>query len=146
MNFQTKENSGVALPTSTNSPAYCLQQNENGMHSLNVKTKRPPYSWEKKNKYAVGTDGWFFECFVELKMIARKKSKLVCKLLVSEELNGGRLLLRLVPSSVLLCGLLGRKKQAGMTPSPIPDGVGKQNVLHQTFMIAVEPRTSCLSL
>ena len=25
VNFQTKENSRVAIPTSTNSPAYCLQ-------------------------------------------------------------------------------------------------------------------------
>ena len=39
-----------------------------------------------------------------LNRIIRKKSKLVCKLLLSEELDGGRLLLRLVPSSV--CGLL----------------------------------------
>ena len=39
-----------------------------------------------------------------LNRIVRKKSKLVCKLLLSEELDGGRLLLRLVPSRV--CGLL----------------------------------------
>ena len=58
-----------------------------------------------------------------LNSIIRKKSKLVCNLLVSEELDGGRLLLRLVPSSVLLCGLLGRKTQVGRTPLPIADGV-----------------------
>ena len=81
-----------------------------------------------------------------LNRIIRKKSKLVCKLLVSEEQDGGHLLLRLVPSSVLLCSLLGRKPQAGRTPLPIDDGVGKQNVLYQAFMVAVEPRTSSLSL
>ena len=78
--------------------------------------------------------------------IIRKKSKLVCKLLVSKELDGGRLLLRLVPSSVLLCGLLGQKMQAGRTPQPIADGVGKQNVLYESFVVAVELRTSFLSL
>ena len=81
-----------------------------------------------------------------LNRIVRKKSKLVCKLLLSEELDGGRLLLRLVPSSVLLCSLLERKTQEGRTPQPIADGVGKQNILYQAFMVAVEHRTSSLSL
>ena len=78
--------------------------------------------------------------------IIRKKSKLVCKLLLSEELDGGRLLLRLVPSSVLLCGLLRRKTQEGKTPQPIADGVGKQNILYQAFIVALELRTWSLSL
>ena len=67
--------------------------------------------------------------------IVRKKSKLVCKLLLSEELEGGRLLLGIVPSSV--CGLLRGKTQEGRTPQSIADGVGKQNVLYQAFMVAV---------
>ena len=79
-----------------------------------------------------------------LNRIVRKKSKLVCKLLLSEELDGGCLLLRLVPSS--MCGLLRGKTQEGRTPQPIADGVGKQNVLYQAFMVAVELRTSSLSL
>ena len=77
-----------------------------------------------------------------LNRIIRKKSKLVYKLLLSEELDGGRLLLRLVPSSV--CGLLRGKTQEGRTPQPIANGVGKQNVLYQAFMVAVELRTSSL--
>ena len=81
-----------------------------------------------------------------LNRIVRKKSKLVCKLLFSEELDCGRLLLRLVPSSVLLCSLLGRKTQTERTPLPIADAVGKQNVLYQAFMVGVEPRTSSLSI
>ena len=79
-----------------------------------------------------------------LNRIVRKKSKLVCKLLLSKELLGSRVLLRLVPSNV--CGLLRRKTQDGRTPQPIADGLGKQNVLYQTFMVAVELRTSSLSL
>ena len=70
----------------------------------------------------------------------------MCKLLVSEELDGGRLLLRLIPSSVLLCGLLRRMTQAERTPLPIADGVGKQNVLYQAFMVTVQPKTSSLSV
>ena len=81
-----------------------------------------------------------------LNTIIRKKSKLVCKRLLSEELNGGRLLLRLVLSNVLLCGLLRRKTQEGKTPQPIADGVGKQNVLYQAFIVALELRTWSLSL
>ena len=81
-----------------------------------------------------------------LNRIIRKKSKLVYKLLLSEELDGGRLLLRLVPSSVPLCGLLRRKTQEGKTPQPIADGVGKQNVLYQAFIVALELRTWSLSL
>ena len=81
-----------------------------------------------------------------LNRIVRKKSKLVCKLLLSEELDGGRLLLRLVPSRVLLCGLLRPKTQEGKTPQPIADGVGKQNVLYQAFIVALELRTWSLSL
>ena len=77
-----------------------------------------------------------------LNRIVRKKSKLVCKLLLSEELDCGRLLLRLVPSSVLLCGLLRRKTREWRTPQPIADGAGKQNVLYQAFMVAFELRTS----
>ena len=76
-----------------------------------------------------------------LNRIVRKNSKLVCKLLLSEELDGGHLLLRLVPSSVLLCGLLRRKTQEGKTPQQIADGVGKQNVLYQAFIVALELRT-----
>ena len=76
-----------------------------------------------------------------LNSMIRKTNKLVCKLLLSEELDGGRLLLRLVPSSVLLCGLLRRKTQEGKTPQPIADGIGKQNVLYQAFMVALELRT-----
>ena len=76
-----------------------------------------------------------------LNRIIRKKSKLVCKLFLSEELDGGCLLLRLVPSSVLLCGLLRQKTQEGKTPQPIADGVGKQNVLYQAFIVALELRT-----
>ena len=45
-----------------------------------------------------------------LNKIVRKKSKLVCKLLVSMELDGSCLILRFVPSSVLLCGLLGERR------------------------------------
>ena len=74
--------------------------------------------------------------------IVRKKSKLVCNLLVNEDLDGGRLLLRLVPSSVLLCDLLGRKTQVGRTPLPIAYGVGK----HIKYLVEVEPRTSSLCL
>ena len=81
-----------------------------------------------------------------LNRIIRKLSKLVCKLLLSKELDGSHLLLRLVPSSKLLCGLLRRKTQEGRTPQPITNGVGKQNVLYQAFMVAVELRTSSLSL
>ena len=81
-----------------------------------------------------------------LNRIVRKKSKLVCKLLVSNELDSGHLLLRLVPSSVLLCGLLGRKTQVRKTPQPIADGVGKQNIMYQAFMVAVDPRIWSLSL
>ena len=112
-----------------------------------MKTTRPPYSREKNNKYAVGTEwaGVLMFCGA-LNRIIRKKSKLVCKLLLSEELDGGRLLLRLVPSSVLLCGLLRRKTQEGKTPQPIADGVGKQNVLYQAFIVALELRTWSLSL
>ena len=79
-----------------------------------------------------------------LNRIARKKSKLVCKLLLNEELDGGSLLLRLVSSRV--CGLLRGKTQEGRTPQSIVDGVGKQNVLYQAFMVAVELRTSFLCL
>ena len=68
----------------------------------------------------------------------------MCKLLLIEELDGVRLILRLVPSSV--CGLLRGKTQEGRTPQPTPDGVGKQNVLYQVFMVAVELRTLSLSL
>ena len=81
-----------------------------------------------------------------LTRIIRKKSKLVCQLLLSEELDGGRLLLRLVPSSVLLCGLLRRKTQEGKTPQLISDGIGKQNVLYQAYIVALELRTWSLSL
>ena len=70
----------------------------------------------------------------------------MCKLLLGEELDSGRLLLRLVPSSVLLCGLLRQKTQEGKTPQAIADGVDKQNVLYQAFMVALELRTSSLSL
>ena len=35
--------------------------------------------------------------------------------------------------------------QAGRTPHPIADGVGKQNVLYQALIVAVEPRTSSFS-
>ena len=68
----------------------------------------------------------------------------MCKLLLSEELDGGRLLLRLVPSS--LCSLLREKTQEGRTPQRIADGVGKQNVLYQALMVVVELRTLSLSL
>ena len=73
--------------------------------------------------------------------MVRKKSKQVCKL-VSEELDGGCLLLRLVQ----LCGLYERKTHAWTTLLPIADCVGKQSVLYQSIMVAVEPRTSSLSL
>ena len=73
-----------------------------------------------------------------LNRIARRKSKLVCKLLVCEEQVGGRLLLRLVPSCVLLFGLLVRKTQARRTPQPIADGIGKQKVLYQGFMFVFQ--------
>ena len=79
-----------------------------------------------------------------LKRIVKKKNQLVCKLLLSDELDGGRLLLRLVPSSE--CCLLRGKTQKGRAPQPIADGVGKQNVLYQTFMVAVELITSSLCL
>ena len=81
-----------------------------------------------------------------LNRIVRKKSELAGKLLLSEELDGGRLLLRLIPSSVLLCGLLRQKTQEGKTPQPIADDVGKQNVLYQAFIVALELRTWSLSL
>ena len=72
-----------------------------------------------------------------LNRIVRKKSKLVCKLLLSEELDGDRL---------LLCNLLRGKTQEGRTPQLLADCVGKQNVLYPTFMVAVELRTSSSSL
>ena len=81
-----------------------------------------------------------------LNRIITKESKLVCKLLLSEELDGGRLLLTLVSSSVLLCGLFRRKTQKGKTPQPVADGVGKQNVLYQAFIVVLELRTWSLSL
>ena len=56
-----------------------------------------------------------------LNRIVRKKSKLVCKLLLSKKLDDGRLLLRLVPSSMLLCGLLRGKTQEERTPQPIAE-------------------------
>ena len=80
-----------------------------------------------------------------LNRIVRKKSKLVCKFLLSEELDGSRLLLTLVPSRVMLCGLLKRKTQEWRTPQPIADSLGKQNVLYLAFMVAVELKTSSLS-
>ena len=93
-----------------------------------MKTTCVPYSREK-NKYAVGTEwaGVLNVCGA-LNRIVRNKSKLVCKLLLSEELDGGHLLLRLVPSNVLLCGLLKTNTQEGRTPQAIADGVGKQNI------------------
>ena len=36
--------------------------------------------------------------------------------------------------------------QAGRTPQPIADGVGKQNVLYQAFMVAVELSTSSFNV
>ena len=62
------------------------------------------------------------------------------------ELDSGRLLLRLVSLSMLLCGLLGRKTQEGRIPQPIANGVGKQNVFYQALMVAVELRTLSLSV
>ena len=53
--------------------------------------------------------------------MVRKRSELVCTVLLSEELDSGRLLLRLVHSSLLLCHLLGRKTQAGRKPQQIAD-------------------------
>ena len=108
-----------------------------------MRTTRPPYSREKKNKYAVGREwaGASNACGA-LNRFVRKKSKLVCNWTVAAYYWDTSL----EACCCLLYGLLGRKTQAGRTPQPIADGVGKQNVLYQAFMVAVELRTSSLSL
>ena len=57
-----------------------------------MKTTCLPYSQEKENKYAVRTE-WAGVLNVSgaLNRIITKKTKLVCKLLFSEEQDGGRL-------------------------------------------------------